>query len=422
MGIFNALFAGVNGINSNGNAISVVGDNIANVNTIGFKASAANFEDILAGSESNIGLGSRISSVVSLFSQGGFESTTNTTDVAIDGNGFFVVEDPLDGSTYYTRAGRFTVDKDGFLGNTDGYRVQGYSVNASNDLTANIDNIQLSTVPVAPNATEEVTAQVNLSSNSTVPAAFSTLDPTGTSNFSAGITVYDSLGNDHLVNLFFRKSADNAWSWHALVDGGELTGGTEGTYVQSAAGTMTFNTTGSLLTVATASSDFDFLGATQSQAITFDFGTSTTAGGDGLDGITQFGSNSAIVNLSQDGYASGSLKSIDISGDGLITGNYTNGRTQTLAQFVIATFPNQEGLARTGSSNYRETNDSGIATLAKPGTTGRGSIVSSTLEQSNVDIANELIRMVIIQRGFQANTRTISTINDMLAQLVTLGQ
>ncbi len=422
MGLFSALFAGVNGINSNGNVISVIGDNIANVNTIGFKGSRAVFEDILAGAESNIGLGSRIAAITPQFSQGGFESSSNVTDMAIDGNGFFVVRNDNDGSTFYSRAGQFSLDKEGYLVNADQYRVRGFQVDTSNNITSSIDDIQISTAPVSPEATDEIELKLNLDSNETAPAAFSTANPTGTSNFSAGITVYDSLGNGHLVTVYFRKNAANSWQWFALVDGGEITGGTAGTNVQAANGTLTFGTNGSLTTPVTTASDFDFLGATQTQVITFDFGTGTAAGGTGLDGATQFGSDSAISNITQTGFSSGTLKSITVATDGTISGNYTNGTTQTIAQIVLASFSNPNALSRSGSNNYIETLDSGAPVLSAPGTSGKGTIISSTLEQSNVDLANELIKMVIIQRGFQANTRTISTVNDMLAQLVTLGQ
>ncbi|MBX7148462.1 flagellar hook protein FlgE [bacterium] len=421
MGIFTALFSGVNGINSNGNVISVIGDNIANVNTIGFKGNKAQFEDILAGNDT--GLGSRVSVVNPEFSQGGFESTGSVTDMAIDGDGFFILENPTDGSTFYSRAGQFIVDKDGYLVNADNYRVQGYQVDSSNNITSSIGDIVISKVPVAPQDTTTISVVANLDSNEIDPAAFDEDDPTGTSNFSAGITVYDSLGNSHLVTIYFRKtSTANSWEWKALVDGGEITGGTAGENEIEAAGTLTFDTDGTLVSATTSSSDFDFLGATQSQAITFDFGSSTDSGGSGLDGVTQFGSNSSVSNINQDGYASGSLKTFEISADGTITGNYSNGVTQTIAQVILASFNNPNELTRVGSNNYIETLDSGVPLISSPGTSGKGSIVSSTLEQSNVDLASELIRMVIIQRGFQANSRTISTVNDLLAQLVTLGQ
>lgn len=418
MGIFSALFAGVNGINSNGNVISVIGDNISNVNTVGFKSSRAEFEDILAGG--GIGLGSRVSNVSNDFGQGGFESTSSVTDLAIDGEGFFVVKNPDDGSTSYSRAGQFTLDKQGYVVNSDGLRLQGFTVE-NGQVTSNISEIQLSSTPTSPAATGNVDTVINLNSNETSPAAFDTTSPVTTSNFSAGITVYDSIGNDHLVTVYFRKSGTNAWEWHALVDGGDVTTPSTGVNVEEAAGTLLFNTSGALLSSTVTTNDFDFLGATQDQSIMFDFGTSIADSGTGLTGVTQFGSANSITNIAQDGYASGALKSIDISSEGLISGNYTNGTTLELGQIVVASFNNEVGLQRVGGNRYIETLESGEAIVGTPGSSGKGTIVSSTLEQSNVDLAAELIKMVIIQRGFQANSRTISTVNDLLAQLVTLG-
>ncbi len=413
MGLFSALFAGVNGINSNGNVISVIGDNIANVNTIGYKGSRAVFEDILAGSDTNVGLGSRVADINGQFNQGGFESSSSVTDLAIDGEGFFVVQSD-DGSTFYTRAGQFAINKDGDIVNQANQVLQGFTVNEDNEVTSQVGDMAVSTAPIPPNPTSEITLQMNLDSDSTVGGAFSIADPTGTSNFSAGVTGYDSLGNGHLVTIYYRKTtATRTWSWYAVVAQAEITGATSDKIC--AQGTVKFSSSGGLQSASTTSSDFDFLNAAQNQAITFDFGS-------GVAGVTQFGSDSAVINIGQDGYASGSLKSIEIDNDGTISGNFTNGQTQTLGQVLLATFNNREGLKRVGNNNYQETLDSGVPVVGAPGSAGKGSIVSSTLEQSNVDLANELIKMVIIQRGFQANSRTISTVNDMLAQLVTLGQ
>lgn len=413
MGLFSALFAGVNGINSNGNVISVIGDNIANVNTIGYKGSRAVFEDILAGSDTNIGLGSRVADINGQFNQGGFESSSSVTDLAIDGEGFFVVQSD-DGSQFYTRAGQFSVNKDGDIVNQANQVLQGFTVDASNDVTSQVGDMTVSTTPIPPHSTSEITLQMNLDSDTVVGSAFSVVNPTGTSNFSAGITAYDSLGNGHLVTMYYRKTtATRTWSWYAVVAQAEITSATADKIC--AQGTVKFSSSGGLQSSTTTSSDFDFLNAAQNQAITFDFGS-------GVAGVTQFGSDSAVINIGQDGYASGSLKSIEIDSDGTISGNFTNGQTQTLGQVLLATFNNREGLKRVGNNNYQETLDSGVPVLGSPASAGKGSIVSSTLEQSNVDLANELIKMVIIQRGFQANSRTISTVNDMLAQLVTLGQ
>lgn len=420
MGIFTALYSGVNGINSNGQVISVVGDNISNVNTTGFKGGQAQFEDILAGQEMNVGLGSRISDIQTQYTQGGFESTGSVTDLAIDGNGFFMVKSPGGDYTYYTRAGQFAVNNDGYLVNAGGERLQGYQTDAANELTSNVDDIMISNEAVSPKATDQVNIAMNLDANSEDPGAFDVTDPTGTSNFSAGVTVYDSLGNSHLITVYFSKTAANTWDWNAVATQAELDGGGAGLEVE-ANGTLLFDNTGALDTIETSTTNFDFLGAVQDQSITFDFGTTTTTG-TGLDGATQFGSNSTITNITQTGYTSGTLQSIEFASDGTITGNYTNGTPRTLAQVVLARFQAEGGLKRMGGNNFAATLDSGAALIAAPGNGGRGNILSATLEQSNVDVANELIKMMIIQRGFQANARTISAVNDMLAQLVNIGQ
>ncbi len=420
MGIFSALFAGVNGINSNGSVISVIGDNIANVNTIGYKSSRAAFEDILAGSSSNIGLGSRVSNVSPQFNQGGFESSSSVTDMAIDGKGFFVVQ-ATDGTSHYTRAGQFLIDRTGQMATGKGEKLQGFAFDSTtNAFVSTSSNIVISQTPVAPHSSAAIAMQLNLKSGSTAPAAFSSANPSGTSNFSAGVTVYDSLGNGHLVTVYFRKNATNEWQWYTIAASGEITGLTAGANFVGGSGTLSFNSSGALTSAQTAAG-FQWAGAA-SATIAFSFGTGTAAGGTGLTGVTQFGSDSAISNITQDGYSSGTLKSLEISSDGTITGNYTNGQTARIYQVALASFNNQGALTRVGSNDYAETLGSGTAVVSAPGAGGKGTLVSSTLEQSNVDLANELIKMVIIQRGFQANSRTINTVNQLLSELVTLGQ
>lgn len=421
MSIFTALFAGVNGINSNGDVVSLIGDNIANVNTIGFKSARAEFEDILAGSSSISGLGSRINNVATAFGQGGFESSTSVTDLAVDGTGFFSVRDTTTTDTLYTRSGQFFIDKDGFVVNAQSQRLQGFGVDANGNIGTTPEDLQFTFEPVKPKATTSVSLAANLYSNATIPAAFSAANPSGTSNFAAGVTVYDSIGNSHLVTMYFRRAAANSWEWYGLVDGADLTGGVAGTAQTRTNGTVTFNTDGSQLAFATTTNDFDFVGAAQNQTITMTMGTNTATGGTGLDGVTQFGTTSNLSDVSQNGYTSGNLTTLEIATNGVITGNYTNGTTQTLGKVTLAIFANQQGLERVGGNGYRSTLDSGVALNASAQTGGRGSVLSQTLEQSNVDLASELIKMVIIQRGFQANSRTISVVNDLLGSLVNLG-
>ncbi len=419
MSVFSALFSGVNGINSNGEVTSLIGDNIANVNTTGFKSTRAEFEDILAGSSAVSGLGSRVAGATTLYAQGGFESTSTVTDMAIDGKGFFVVRDTANSDDLYTRAGQFNIDKDGYMVNAQGFRMQGFDYDATTEtMSTTAADFQFTFDPVSPQSTTTIEVSANLSSDATTPAAFSVISPSTTSNFAAGVTVYDSLGNDRLVTMYYRKSAANNWEYYAVVASSDLTGATvakicaQGTLVFSAAGKLTANNI--------SSNDFDFVGATQNQTILFDFGT-TTATGTGVDGLTQFATTSSLSDVSQDGYTSGNLTTIEIAEDGTISGNYTNGTTQTLGQVVLAIFSNEQGLRRVGGNAWTDSIASGVPLVDGAQAGGRGSVLSQTLEQSNVDLASELIKMVIIQRGFQANTRTISVVNELLGSLVNLG-
>lgn len=418
MSVFTALFSGVNGINSNGEAVSVIGDNIANVNTNGFKSSRAEFEDIMAGSSSVSGLGSRLAGVTSILSQGGFESTSVVTDMAIDGKGFFAMRDTADSTTYYSRSGQLSVDKDGYLVNSNEQRLQGYTVDSAGDLGTTATDLLLSYAPVNPKATSTATIKANLDSSETVPAAFSAANPVATSNFAVGMTVYDSIGNDHLVTTYFRKNGAGDWQWYCVAGASEATSGVATT---CASGTLTFDSSGRQTAFTQATNDFDFTGGpAQSQSITFNMGSLYPASS-GTDGLTQFGSASTLSSLTQNGYQSGSLTTVEIDTDGTISGNYTNGTSATLGQVVLATFANEQGLKRVGGNVFASSLTSGEALLAGAKTGGRGEILSQTLEQSNVDLANELIKMVIIQRGFQANSRTISVVNELLGSLVSLG-
>lgn len=430
MSIFTAMFAGVNGLNANGDAVSIIGDNIANVNTHGFKESRPEFEDVIAGVSSVEGLGSRLQGVTTMHSQGGFESTSVVTDMAIDGKGFFSVYDVDDDTIYYSRAGQFHVDKDGYLVNVNQQRLQGFMVDdATGELSTVTSDLELPLVPAPPRATTQITLQANLNSAAVTPAnPFDPDDPVATSNFAVGTTVYDSLGNDHAVTTFFRNTgAGGVWEYYTVVPAADHTLAAN---TVCASGTVTFDVNGRQTAFdqagfvgppAYAGDDFDFAGnVAQTQSITFDFG-STTATGSGLDGLTQFGSASTLTGLSQDGYKSGNLSSLVISTDGTITGNNTNGTTTVLGRITLTTFPSEGNLRRVGGNNFASTLESGEALSDGAETGGRGSILSSNLEQSNVDLAAELIKMVIIQRGFQANSRTISVVNELLGSLVTLG-
>ena len=430
MSILRSLNVGVSGLRSNSEALGVTSDNIANVNTVGFKRSRGVFQDVLGRSVATFenikgaGAGSRLAHVEQVWTQGALVTTDSPTDLAIQGEGFFVVEGNLAGaeSRYYTRAGQFHVDNEGRIVNTEGMRLQGYTADAAGVMGAAIGDLIVNqgTVPASP--TTAIAMAVNLDANDEVPPLpFDVTDPGGTSNFSNNVTVYDSLGNAHELTVYYNKTGVNTWDWHALIDGGELTGGAPGTPVEGASGTLTFTTEGELDTETTAGGTWDFLNATPAQAITFDFGTSiTTDGGLGLDGTTQYASPEATVAIEQDGFAAGGIAGISIAQDGTVIGIFSNGQERELGQVVTADFANVHGLERTGEGLWIQTLESGEALIGPADTAGRGGIVSGALEQSNVDLGTEFVNLITYQRGFQANSRVITTADEMYGELVNI--
>jgi flagellar hook protein FlgE len=426
MSILSALNTGAGGIAQNSLELSVIGDNIANANTVGFKSSRAVFEDQLAETmigqgNAQVGLGTRLQTVQRMTMQGALLSTNHATDLALEGSGYFMVQGALNGrsGTYYTRAGQFTLDKDGFLTNLQGLQVQGYQADATGTLSKSISNINVQNAASSPLATANITVRANLQSDANVLAApWDPLNPSTTSNYQTSTVVYDTLGAAHQVDIYYRKTAAGAWDWHALTDGGGLTGGTAGTPTQIANGTLTFGTSGQL-TASTQASAFQPLGATNPQALNFNFGTPAPAG-TGLDGITQFSAASATSFISQDGYASGDLSSVNVDNQGKIIGQFTNGQTRTLGQVAVATFPAEENLQRVGGNMFEAVPSAGAVNVGTPGGAGRASVVAGTLEQSNVDMANEFVRMIAAQRGFQANSKTVTTADQLLQELMNL--
>lgn len=476
MGILSSLFAGVSGLNSAGNAISVIGDNIANAQTTGFKSSRAEFVDVLSqsiGSGSSvgqIGAGSRLASVNNDFGQGSLETTGVTTDLGIDGNGFFIVQDTT--GIFYSRAGAFRLDSDQVLVNNLNQSVLGFGVTNGVPNGA-LGAIDLSAVSSQPNPTGTVNININLDPNDTViPAGtpFDQTNPVSTSNFQTGIRTFDSLGNPRDLTVYFRKSTvANEWFYYAGLNRGEIDftqyaapfNGIPNTptdqFFPLQSGTLQFTTGGLLNTELTAAlsvpydldgngalsagelaapaatpgnaAGFSFLGgSTPGQLLAFDFGTSIAQGGIGADQTTQFGGvaasgvNNFIRFTSQDGFAAGSLQGININEDGFVEGLFSNGQTVRLAQIGLATFANPNGLNRVGNNNFAETLASGNAVQGSPNQGSFGSVRSGFLELSNTDLADEFVKLILSQRAFQANTRTISTTNELLASLVVLGQ
>jgi flagellar hook protein FlgE len=422
---------GVSGLRTEGEALGVVGDNIANVNTVGFKRQRANFEDVLghsvlAGSGSALpGSGVKTGSIQQLFTQGSLSNTGVSTDLALNGDGFFVVKGNVEGidSNFFTRAGQFVIDKDGFVTNPAGLQLQAYAADLTDGtFAAEATSIQVPTSAISPKTTENMELVANLDSNATIPtAAWDLTDPARTSNFSTSMTVYDSLGNSHSLEIYFRKTAENAWDYHVLADGGDLDGGTAGTNVEVGGGSLAFTTTGALQTFDEATPiSVDFAGATAGQAITLNMGTSIDAGGTGLDGATQFASASNVSSQEQDGYAAGEFSGIAVDGQGIVTGLYTNGEKLAIGQLAVAKFRSNDGLGRAGQNLWIDTRDSGSAAMGTAGAGGRGAVSAGALESANVDLAEEFVGLIQHQRAFSANSKTVTTADEMLQELINI--
>lgn len=430
MAILSTLSTGVSGLNANGEGLSVVGNNIANMNTVGYKDGEASFADIVSASltggtsSSQVGRGVFVDAVITNFGQGSFETTSSGLNMAVDGNGMFLVADPA-GAVNYTRNGTFQLDKNGMMVNPEGLFVQGYQANAAGVLTGVLGNLNLGATAFPPLATANLTLAANLNSSGAVTGPFALANASQTSNFSTGMTVYDSLGNSHQLNFYFTKTAANSWAWNAVVNAGDSVNAI--TEVQ-ARGTLTFNSNGALtaqsattyLSNALPATGFNFSGgATGNQAVAFNFGT-PLPGGTGLNGVTQFAGASAVLNLIQDGYATGSLESVSVGKDGTISGLFTNGKNRTLGQVALARFNSPEGLAHLGNNLFGATADSGAPIVGTPKASGLGSILSSSLELSNVDLAAQFTKMIEYQRGFDANSKVITTTDEMLTTLVNI--
>jgi flagellar hook protein FlgE len=429
--LYTSMFNGLSGLRANSVDLSVIGDNIANANTIGFKGNRVAFEDALGesliGSGANggqVGLGVNVQAVQRILTQGSLANTGVATDLALKGEGFFILEG-ADGQSF-TRNGQFTVDQDGRLVSLSGDRVQGFQADATGQVGSSFGDIVIGSVSSPPVATSELAIQGNLDSTGAVIDPTLTFDPAdpATFSFQNSTTVFDSLGNPIDIQLFYVKTGPNTWDVRAMTDGGNLATGTPGTLTELT-GTppiqLTFTTDGRLDTVTGNTFSFDPLGATAGQSVTMNLGDPINpGGGTGLGGLTQFAAPSAVSFVSQNGSAAGELANVRIEADGTITGVFTNGVSQPLGQIAVATFNAADQLERQGGNEYVVTGTSGQPNIGVAGTGGRGALVGGALEQSNVDVGDELVRMIIAQRSFQANSKIVSTADTLLGELINL--
>jgi flagellar hook protein FlgE len=424
--IDNTLYIGVSGLDATGNAISIVGDNIANSSTIGFKAQRAEFADILGGQmgSSELGGGVKVDASQTQFTQGQLEQTGNPLDLAIQGGGLFEVAGNNDGQqgTYFTRDGEFQMNSQGTIVNQDGLALQGYTINSQGVRSSTAGDLDLgkTTSPAVPTSTASLS--MNLDSDDATPTV-TPFDPTNSSsyNYQTSFTAYDSLGQAHTVQEYMVNNGNGSWTANAMVDGGDLTGGTKGTMTSVGTTQLQFNTDGSLQS-QTGSITANFAGATQNQAISMSFGDDIASGGTGFSGSSQYASADSVNASNIDGRPAGNLTSVAVGTDGKITGTYDNGQQVVIAQVALASFQNEAGLTRQNNNLYSASQDSGQPLVDAPGTGARGAIEAGSLETSNVDISNELVTLIAYQRAYEANSKTITTADDMLSTAVQLKQ
>ena len=424
MGILSSLNTGITGMQASGEALSIYGDNIANANTVGFKTSRPEFQDVVAKSlkgilgGNQIGKGTKLSNVVPIFTQGSLNQTDRPTDLAITGDGFFVT-DGVDGRSF-TRNGVFSFDKEGKLTNVDGSIVMGFQADEKGTITNKMSTIKIDKPVIDARKTTKVDMSMNLDIRAEKSAQFNPEDPDKTSSYSNGLTVYDTAGNAHLVTVYFNKAHDNSWQWHAMVKGEETVGGAKGKMVECATGALKFTSDGKLQEQSLGKNKFNFnKGALPDQQIQFNFGQSIAEGGTGLQ-TTQYGTNSDLYRHVQDGFSAGSIAGLSFNDDGVLSAIYTNGEVQNLGQVAVARFENNEGLFKMGGNKFRESRNSGQAFIGKPGEGGRGRVVPKTIEASTTDIATEFVNLMTTQRGFQANARVISTSDELLQEVINL--
>lgn len=569
MALSSALFSGISGLSNLGNAMQIIGDNISNVNTVAFKGSSFTFQDLLSqnmftrAGTSQVGRGTALSDIYATFEQGSFESTGNTTDLAIGGDGFFAVREPSSNSLYYTRAGNFRFDRDGNMINPEGYVVQGWEVDGQGNIIGTAVDIAMDSFTSPPQQTENINIIANLDGNAENLSTILSSSWNGTQSppiattsyeYQTPVKAYDSLGSTHDITVYYDKISDSEWEYIIACNPDEdKRAGMAGTRNAGllARGTLSFNESEGFITGITMSKLTGTSGAAESVSVsnftgslapdatadiyvenveelddatattfngatlTWNSGTSTwtssvaglTITGDESQINIDFGGsvgNDIIIDLSQaasdgdtiqldltgsddwtqlstadlnsdgyyefttdfiggsstgmdialdlglrwngstfvpdsqsttqyaegqgsttiyrdaDGYGAGALEGIDVDVDGLITGVYSNGQVLPLYKIALAKFQNLQGLYKEGGNLYRETRESGPATTNLPGTNGLGSIAPNSLEQSNVDIANEFVKMITTQRGFQANSKIITVTDQMLSELINL--
>lgn len=430
MGVLASMHTGISGLQASGTNLGIIGDNIANAATTGFKASRGEFQDVISTNlkgilgGNQIGRGVKLNAVTSIFQQGTLTPSERDSDMAIRGDGFYVVKNAASGAVSYTRDGSFRFDDKGRLQTADGQRIQGYSIEAeSGKVSADLNDVQFTTNTIPAKGSAVLRVDANFDSR--VPLnlkPYSVADADKTADFTAATRIFDSTGTSRTLNMHFYKSNEGEWTWHASADSSVIAGGVEGGGpIEVANGKLTFTKDGKLDTDTVTMSNINFKGASPNQKIDFLFGDAiTTRKGTGLVGSTQYGSKTQIFRQTQDGYTAGTLTNFSVEENGTVSGSYSNGITKPLAKIALARFENNEGLFKLGANRFKDAVNSGEPLVGSAEEGGRGSIVSKSLESSNVDLAHEFVSMIQTQRNFQANTKTISTSDEMLQDVINL--
>ena len=461
-----SLFSGVSGLQNHQTRMDVIGNNISNINTTGFKRNRVNFQDILyqqlqgaarptedlgGVNPKEVGLGMSIASIDTLHIQGTLQSTGNGTDLSIEGMGFFILDDM--GKQLFTRAGAFSIDADGVMVNpANGMRVQGWMARQMNGLTL-LDvsrPVEQLVIPVGSKDPAKATTMVNFACNLDKRTEELPQNPSGDqvlrATWSTSLDVYDSFGDKHILQVEFTRVPGTANSWNATVNvdpqndvptNASIGFGEE---APAAGGPATFvvnfSNNGTLLSAEDGAGNVSGASGQVQMNVAYDVQTASpdeegnqvrqefvlnlgTVGGF-TNSITQYAEKSSTKMVAQDGHSMGYLDNFKIDSSGIITGIYSNGSTRTIGQVALASFPNQGGLEKAGNNTFRVSNNSGLANIGPSGIAGKGKIIAGTLEMSNVDMADQFVDMIVTQRGFQANSRTIQTADQMLQELLTL--
>lgn len=379
--------------------LDVTSNNIANSATVGFKYSRPEFASIFAASRlgmagNAIGQGVRLANVAQQFTQGQFDFTGNSLDLAINGTGFFRMSD--DGALTYTRAGTFQLNRKGFIVDASGRTLTGYQAAANGTITGALGPLQVNTGNVAPQATSTLHITANLDAGAAVTTGFDPSDP-GTYNFSTSTTVYDAQGTSELATLYFQKTNTNQWSIY----------GNAGGATTPKIATLGFDANGNL-TGATPVNPL-VIGGAGNPTVAVDFSQ-----------LTQYGSDFNVRELAQNGYSAGEFTGLGIESDGRLVGHYTNGQTRVLGQVALARFPSPQNLQQTGDTSWVQTYASGGALISAPGTSSLGTIRAGALEMSNVNLTEQLVQMITAQRTYQANSQMISTQDQIIQAILNL--